>query len=117
MAVLYDLRGGKANDPRFGSRMHGLGHYADLIRQRFALACRRLGLTSEWPALDCSAFSRHRRNGFRPGANCRCSEVFPAPAPAARLNQVRQPAGRLPAAGRFKARRRGNWRGRRFLRS
>ncbi len=57
MAVLYDLRGGKANDPRFGSRMHGLGHYADLIRQRFALACRRLGLTSEWPALDCSAFS------------------------------------------------------------
>ncbi|MFO1403761.1 MAG: PA0069 family radical SAM protein [Azonexus sp.] len=56
MAILYDLRGGRANDPTFGRRMTGLGHYADLIRQRFELACRRLGLATQWPQLDCSRF-------------------------------------------------------------
>jgi DNA repair photolyase len=56
MAVLYDLRGGRANDPRFGSRMKGLGHFAELFRQRFALSCRRLGLTTAWPQLDATAF-------------------------------------------------------------
>ena len=56
MSVLYDLRGGRANDANFGSRMKGLGHFADLIRQRFDLACRRLGLAREWPQLDTAAF-------------------------------------------------------------
>ncbi len=56
MSVLYDLRGGRANDANFGSRMKGLGHFADLIRQRFDLACRRLGLAREWPALDTTGF-------------------------------------------------------------
>jgi DNA repair photolyase len=56
MSVLYDLRGGRANDARFGSRMHGLGHFAELFRQRFALACRRLGLTASQPRLDTAAF-------------------------------------------------------------
>ncbi len=56
MAVLYDLRGGRLNDANFGRRMTGLGHYADLIRQRFELACRRLGLSTDWPELDCSRF-------------------------------------------------------------
>ena len=57
MSVLYDLRGGRDNDPRFGSRMKGLGHFADLFRQRFELACRRLGLEKEWPRLDTAAFT------------------------------------------------------------
>ena len=56
MAVLYDLRGGRANDPRFGTRQTGLGHYAELFRQRFELACRRNDLSREWPALDGTAF-------------------------------------------------------------
>ena len=56
MAILYDLRGGRANDPGFGSRMTGLGHFAELIRQRFALACRRLGLDKQPLPLDCSRF-------------------------------------------------------------
>lgn len=56
MAVLYDLREGRANDSRFGSRMKGLGHYADLVRQRFDLACRRLGLAQTFPTLDCGCF-------------------------------------------------------------
>ena len=57
MSVLYDLRGGRANDANFGSRMTGLGHFADLIRQRFELACRRHGLSRELPALDSGQFS------------------------------------------------------------
>jgi DNA repair photolyase len=56
MAVLYDLRGGRLNDARFGSRMTGLGHYAELIRQRFDLACRRCGLSRELPLLDTTLF-------------------------------------------------------------
>ncbi|HEX5803733.1 MAG TPA: PA0069 family radical SAM protein [Azospira sp.] len=55
MAILYDMRGGKANDPRFTHRMHGLGHFADLLAQRFALHQRRLGFPG-LPALDCSRF-------------------------------------------------------------
>ena len=56
MSVLYDLRGQRANDPNFGSRMTGLGHFADLLRQRFELACRRLGLSRDWPGLDATRF-------------------------------------------------------------
>ena len=57
MSVLYDLRGGRANDAKFGSRMTGLGHFAELIRQRFELTCRRLGLARDWPQLDASRFT------------------------------------------------------------
>lgn len=56
MSVLYDLRGQRANDPNFGSRMTGLGHFAELLRQRFALACRRLELKHDWPKLDTTRF-------------------------------------------------------------
>lgn len=44
MAQLAAMRGGRDNDPRFGRRMAGEGLYADLLRQRFALAARRFGL-------------------------------------------------------------------------
>ena len=57
MARVRDLRGGKANDPRFGSRMTGEGRYADLMRQRFDVACRRFGLNgSRSGRLDTSKF-------------------------------------------------------------
>lgn len=55
MTILYDMRGGRANDPSFERRMHGLGHFADLLAQRFALHLRRLGFPG-LPALDCSRF-------------------------------------------------------------
>lgn len=58
MTILYDMRGGpanKGNDPAFAHRMHGLGHFADLLAQRFALHVRRLGFTG-LPPLDCSRF-------------------------------------------------------------
>ncbi|MEM1313689.1 MAG: PA0069 family radical SAM protein, partial [Pseudomonadota bacterium] len=42
-----DLRGGRANDPRFGTRMTGEGVWADLLRRRFRTAAKRLGLAEE----------------------------------------------------------------------
>jgi DNA repair photolyase len=57
MSIVRDIRGGRDNDPRFGARMHGQGVYADLIRNRFRLACARLGLNAERDApLDTSRF-------------------------------------------------------------
>ena len=44
MSLSREMRGGRENDPRFGTRMRGTGPYAELLRQRFAIACRRLGL-------------------------------------------------------------------------
>lgn len=52
MNVIGDMRGGRDNDPRFGSRMRGQGVYADLLRQRFAVACRKFGLNRGRGALD-----------------------------------------------------------------
>lgn len=53
---IEDLRNGRRNDPNFGSRMRGTGIWADLLRQRFAVATRKLGLNRTRLALDCSRF-------------------------------------------------------------
>ena len=47
LARLREARGGRDNDPRFGTRMVGQGEYADLIGRRFELHCKRLGLNRE----------------------------------------------------------------------
>ena len=60
MSLVRQMRGGRDNDPRFGARMRGSGPYADLIEQRFALACRRFGLARDREPLD--------RTQFRPPA-------------------------------------------------
>jgi DNA repair photolyase len=44
MAQIRALRSGRDNDPDFGTRMRGTGVWADLIRHRFSLSCRKLGL-------------------------------------------------------------------------
>ena len=44
MAIIQSIRGGRDNDPEFGSRMRGQGPWYDLMVTRFRLACRRLGL-------------------------------------------------------------------------
>lgn len=44
MSLVRELRGGRNNDPTFGTRMRGTGPYAELLRKRFDLACRKLGL-------------------------------------------------------------------------
>lgn len=46
MSLIHEMRGGRDNDPRFGSRMRGTGPYASLLRNRFQLACQRLKLNS-----------------------------------------------------------------------
>jgi DNA repair photolyase len=47
MSLIRDMRGGRDNDPQFGTRMRGTGPYAQLLSNRFRLACRRLKLNSE----------------------------------------------------------------------
>ena len=62
ISIVRQVREGRENDPRFGSRMSGSGNFADLIEKRFAIACRRLGLNSNEDhmnprdGLDCSRF-------------------------------------------------------------
>jgi DNA repair photolyase len=43
LSLVRQMRGGRENDPNFGSRMRGEGQFAELIRQRFAIAARRHG--------------------------------------------------------------------------
>jgi len=57
MSLIHDIRGGRDNDPRFGTRMRGTGPVAELIRSRFKVACRRLGLeTSRRMPLETKLF-------------------------------------------------------------
>lgn len=57
MSLIQQMRGGKDNDPRFGSRMQGEGEYARLIARRFELACKRLGLNEgRYRPTDASRF-------------------------------------------------------------
>ncbi|MCZ4304974.1 PA0069 family radical SAM protein [Zoogloeaceae bacterium G21618-S1] len=57
MSLVRQLRGGRVNDARFGERMRGTGPFADLYRQRFALACKQLGLAPRHLALDTQRFT------------------------------------------------------------
>jgi DNA repair photolyase len=52
------IRGGKLNDPRFGSRMSGEGIFADQISQMFHVARRKAGLPEDGPELSTTAFRR-----------------------------------------------------------
>jgi DNA repair photolyase len=57
MHLIQSLRGGRDNDPAFGSRMKGSGPWADMIRTRFVIACRKHGLNRERIALRTDLFS------------------------------------------------------------
>ncbi len=62
MSAVRQLRGGRDNDPRFGKRMSGTGLFAELLSQRFAIACKRFGLNGRDqggrvpPSLDTALF-------------------------------------------------------------
>ncbi|MBC8747649.1 DNA repair photolyase [Paraburkholderia sp. WC7.3g] len=59
MSRVRDMRGGKDYDSSFSTRMKGEGIWADLLRQRFHKAVRRLGLNGrERGILDMSQFRR-----------------------------------------------------------
>ncbi|MGD0140779.1 MAG: PA0069 family radical SAM protein [Tepidisphaeraceae bacterium] len=51
-----EMRGGKLNDPNFGSRMRGEGIWARQLKSMFQLAKRRAGITGRFPELSTAAF-------------------------------------------------------------
>jgi DNA repair photolyase len=57
LALLRATRGGQLYDSDFSQRMRGTGPYAELLAQRFAVACRRLGLATAPPPLDTRQFT------------------------------------------------------------
>ena len=71
MHIINDIRGGRDNDPDFGTRMRGQGPWYELMVTRFRLARRRFGLDGERVAL--------RTDLFRPPAGSQ-GELFQATA-------------------------------------
>jgi len=66
LARTREVRGGKLNDPRFGSRMRGEGEYAEAIQQLFDHTARRLGMNNGCPAhppLHQTTFRRPEKRG------------------------------------------------------
>jgi DNA repair photolyase len=68
MSLVRQSRGGKDYDAEWGQRMRGQGQFADLIAQRFRLACRRFGLNlrANWQ-LDTTQFRVPPRAGDQMG--------------------------------------------------
>lgn len=62
MQRIYDTRGGKAYDSTFGIRMSGTGEYANMIKQRYRLAMKKL-LFSGLPPLNAQSFRPPMPNG------------------------------------------------------
>ena len=58
MARVRDMRGGKAYDAEFGTRMRGTGLWAQMLRDRFHLAVARLGFSRERASADMTQFVR-----------------------------------------------------------
>jgi DNA repair photolyase len=60
---LESLRGGRLNDPAFGTRMTGEGPFARQVRDLFRVSRERYGLQTRPVSLDASAFRRPRPDG------------------------------------------------------
>ncbi|MDX2141968.1 MAG: PA0069 family radical SAM protein [Rhodospirillaceae bacterium] len=56
MTLVRAMRNGRDYDPEWGTRMSGVGPIAEAIRQRFVLACKRLGLNERTYHLDATQF-------------------------------------------------------------
>ncbi len=56
MAIIQSLRGGRDNDPGFGTRLRGSGPWAALTHTRFTIACRKLGLNRDRITLRTDLF-------------------------------------------------------------
>ncbi|MEO7681907.1 MAG: PA0069 family radical SAM protein [Sphingomonas sp.] len=56
MAIIQSIRGGRDNDPGFGTRMRGAGPWAELLRTRFHIACRKYGANRERMMLRSDLF-------------------------------------------------------------
>jgi DNA repair photolyase len=66
LSLIEQIRDGRHNDATFGQRMRGTGLFAELLAQRFALACRRHGLNMSRHPLrsDLFASSPARRDAL-----------------------------------------------------
>ena len=71
-----EMRGGKLNDPNFGSRMRGAGEYIDQLRALFHVTCRKVGLNLERPALSTASFRRPPGSAPSRRANSSQTELF-----------------------------------------
>jgi DNA repair photolyase len=58
LSRITDVRGGKLNDARYGSRMKGEGPTAELIASLFRTARDRAGIPRAGPPLSTTAFRR-----------------------------------------------------------
>ena len=63
MGRVRDLHGGKDYDPEWGKRMTGEGLFAEMMKQRFEVATRRLGLARDLPPLRTDLFRVPPRSG------------------------------------------------------
>jgi DNA repair photolyase len=63
MSIVRSIRNGKDNDPQFFSRLKPRGVWADLLRARFQLACKRAGVTNARFDLDSTQFRRPAQDG------------------------------------------------------
>jgi len=67
ISIVHQMRGGRDNDPRFGTRMSGTGNYAGLMAKRFEIACRKYRLNEHGAGrrraeLECSLFKPPAKN-------------------------------------------------------
>ena len=63
MSIVRSMRGGRDNDPNFGTRMKPSGVWADLFRARFKLARKRANMAQARFELDCNRFRRPSPDG------------------------------------------------------
>jgi DNA repair photolyase len=64
MNRVHAMRDGRDNDPNFGSRQRGTGEFADLLRKRFEIACRKLGYEGErsYRGMETGLFTAPRQD-------------------------------------------------------
>jgi DNA repair photolyase len=58
LSRVRSMRGGRLNDPRFGTRMRGEGQMAEVLADLFRLGCRQAGIVQHYPKLSTAAFRR-----------------------------------------------------------
>jgi DNA repair photolyase len=59
------IRGGALNTTEYGSRMHGSGPYAELLKKRFAAGVKRFGLNETRRVLRTDLFERPEKQGHQ----------------------------------------------------
>jgi DNA repair photolyase len=55
---IREMRGGRLNDPNFGSRMRGEGPFAEMFKKLFTLGCRKAGIGERSFRLSTASFRR-----------------------------------------------------------